>query len=69
MRIGELAAQAGVSVQAVHSYERRGLLARPARQPSGYREPRLTGPEEVKAFLGAAIERSRVGGANAAGPA
>jgi DNA-binding transcriptional MerR regulator len=38
MLIGELAAKAGVSVQAVRYYERRGLLARPARRPSGYRE-------------------------------
>src|SRR5438477_4211605 len=38
MRIGELAAKAGVSVQTVRYYERRGLLPRPARRPSGYRE-------------------------------
>jgi MerR family transcriptional regulator, copper efflux regulator len=38
MRIGQVAAEAGVSVQAVRHYERRGLLPQPARRPSGYRE-------------------------------
>lgn len=39
MRIGQLAAAAGVSVQTVRYYERRGLLKRPARdRPSGYRD-------------------------------
>lgn len=38
MKIGDLAARAGVSVQAVRYYERRGLLPAPARTPSGYRE-------------------------------
>ncbi|MCC7080399.1 MAG: Cd(II)/Pb(II)-responsive transcriptional regulator [Burkholderiales bacterium] len=37
MRIGELAAQAGVEVQTVRFYEREGLLAVPARTASGYR--------------------------------
>ena len=34
MGIGEVAATAGVSVQAIRYYERRGLLPRPARRPS-----------------------------------
>jgi DNA-binding transcriptional MerR regulator len=38
MRIGEAAAQAGVSVQTLRYYERRGLISKPARRPSGYRE-------------------------------
>ncbi|MHB1194636.1 MAG: heavy metal-responsive transcriptional regulator [Longimicrobiales bacterium] len=38
MKIGELAAQTGVSVQAVRFYERSGLLPAPARTRSGYRE-------------------------------
>ena len=38
MKIGDLARQAGVSVQAVRYYERRGLLAEPRRRASGYRE-------------------------------
>lgn len=38
MKIGEMAEQAGVSVQAVRYYERRGLLPAPDRTTSGYRE-------------------------------
>ena len=38
MRIGVLARRAGVNVQTVRYYERRGLLAAAARRPSGYRE-------------------------------
>src|SRR4051812_17580408 len=38
MRIGATAAQAGVNVQTLRYYERRGLLPRPPRRPSGYRE-------------------------------
>jgi len=37
MRIGEVAAQAGVSVDTVRFYERRRLLPTPERTPSGYR--------------------------------
>jgi DNA-binding transcriptional MerR regulator len=37
MLIGELAARAGASVQAVRLYERRGLLRKPARTAAGYR--------------------------------
>ena len=35
--IGQVARRAGVGVQTVRYYERRGLLARPARRPSGQR--------------------------------
>ncbi len=38
MRIGEVAAQAGVNVQTIRFYERRGLLKRPRRLSSGYRD-------------------------------
>ncbi|MEJ2204776.1 MAG: MerR family transcriptional regulator [Gemmatimonadota bacterium] len=38
MKIGELAERAGVSVQTVRYYERRGLLPEPERTRSGYRE-------------------------------
>ena len=38
MRIGELAKQAGISVQTIRFYERRGLLPKPARTASGYRQ-------------------------------
>ena len=37
MRIGEAASEAGVNVQTLRYYERRGLLKDPKRQPSGYR--------------------------------
>jgi DNA-binding transcriptional MerR regulator len=37
VQIGELAKRAGVTVQAVRFYERRGLLPSPARKDSGYR--------------------------------
>jgi len=38
MTIGQLADAAGVNVQTVRYYERRGLLPEPPRTPSGYRE-------------------------------
>jgi len=38
LRIGEVAARAGVSIQALRYYERRGLLEKPSRRPSGYRQ-------------------------------
>jgi Hg(II)-responsive transcriptional regulator len=38
MRIGAAAEQAGVNVQTLRYYERRGLLPRPPRRESGYRE-------------------------------
>jgi MerR family mercuric resistance operon transcriptional regulator len=37
MRTGEVAAAAGVNVQTLRYYERRGLLPEPARRASGYR--------------------------------
>ncbi len=37
MKIGELAKQAGVNIQTVRFYERRGLLPEPTRKESGYR--------------------------------
>ncbi len=37
MRIGQVATQAGVNIQTLRYYERRGLLKAPDRQPSGYR--------------------------------
>src|SRR5207244_6106668 len=38
MRIGAAAELAGVNVQTLRYYERRGLLPRPPRRDSGYRE-------------------------------
>lgn len=37
MRIGELAAKAGVNIQSVRFYERRRILREPVRTASGYR--------------------------------
>ena len=37
MRMGELAAQAGVSVATIRYYEQQGLLDKPARSESNYR--------------------------------
>ena len=45
MRIGELAAQAGVDVQTLRYYEREGLIEAPARTASGYRS---YGPTHVE---------------------
>ncbi len=38
MKIGEVAREAGVGIDAVRFYEREGLLPEPARRPSGYRD-------------------------------
>ena len=38
MKIGQIAQRAGIGVDAVRFYERRGVLARAARTASGYRE-------------------------------
>ncbi|MEN3281006.1 MAG: hypothetical protein V7607_2146 [Solirubrobacteraceae bacterium] len=44
MRTGQVAEQAGVNVQTLRYYERRGLLPEPARRESGYR---VYGPDAV----------------------
>lgn len=51
MRIGQLAAAAGVSVQAVRFYERRGLIAAPERRGSGYRDYPATAVDEIRRVL------------------
>lgn len=38
MKIGEVARRAGVTIDTIRFYERRGVLSAPARRPSGYRE-------------------------------
>jgi Hg(II)-responsive transcriptional regulator len=38
LRIGAVAGKAGVNIQTLRYYERRGLLRPPGRTPSGYRE-------------------------------
>jgi Hg(II)-responsive transcriptional regulator len=45
MRTGEVAARAGVNVQTLRYYERRGLLPEPDRRESGYR---VYGAEAVR---------------------
>ncbi|MGW1990445.1 MerR family transcriptional regulator [Embleya sp. NPDC001921] len=47
MRIGELAAIAGVTTRAVRHYHRIGLLPEPPRQPNGYREYSLRDAVEL----------------------
>ena len=37
MKIGQVAKETGLSVHGVRFYEREGLLEKPAREPSGYR--------------------------------
>ena len=37
MQIGQVASRAGVNVETLRYYERRGLLPQPERRPSGYR--------------------------------
>jgi len=37
MKIGQVAKAAGIGIDAVRFYERRGLIPKPGRQPSGYR--------------------------------
>lgn len=37
LKVGEVAKQAGVSLQTIHYYERRGLLPKPPRTESNYR--------------------------------
>ena len=38
MKTGEVAAAAGVNIQTLRYYERRGILQEPERRSSGYRE-------------------------------
>src|SRR5262245_23471171 len=38
MRIGDIAERAGVNVETLRYYERRGLLPEPVRSPGGHRE-------------------------------
>src|SRR5215471_4851021 len=51
MRIGQLAAAAGVTVQTLRFYERRGLIVAPARRDSGYREYSSDAVEQVRKIL------------------
>jgi redox-sensitive transcriptional activator SoxR len=57
MRVGEVAERAGVNVETLRYYERRGLLPVPERTPSGHRRY----DEETVRFLGAIKEAQEVG--------
>src|SRR5580765_4164069 len=57
MRVGEVAARAGVNVETLRYYERRGLLPEPERAPSGHRRC----DEETVRFL-VAIKEAQAGG-------
>jgi DNA-binding transcriptional MerR regulator len=48
MRTSELAERAGVNTQTLRYYERRGLLARPPRSTSGYRNYPATAEQLVR---------------------
>jgi redox-sensitive transcriptional activator SoxR len=57
MRVGEVAARAGVNVETLRYYERRGLLPQPDREPSGHRRY----DEETVRFLRAIKEAQALG--------
>src|SRR6059058_3587646 len=57
MRVGEVAIRAGVNVETLRYYERRGLLPEPRREPSGHRRY----DEETVRFLRAIKEAQSVG--------
>ena len=57
MRVGEVAERAGVNVETLRYYERRGLLPTPDRAPSGHR----LYDEDTVRFLGAIKEAQAVG--------
>ena len=57
VRVGEVAERAGVNVETLRYYERRGLLPTPERTPSGHRRY----DEETVRFLGAIKEAQAVG--------
>src|ERR1700755_2851311 len=57
MRVGEVAERAGVNVETLRYYERRGLLPAPDRSPSGHRRYE----EETVRFLRAIKEAQALG--------
>src|SRR5262245_9164243 len=48
MKIGEVAREAGVSIDTVRFYERRGVLPAPQRRPSGYRTYTASTVERIR---------------------
>lgn len=64
MKIGELAAQTGVSVRSLRYYERQGLIA-PLRQANGYREYSALAVETVetiKLYLNLGLSTEEISG-------
>jgi DNA-binding transcriptional MerR regulator len=57
LRTGEVAQQAGVNIQTLRYYERRGLIAEPARSPGGHR----TYPPDTVTLLGVIKAAQRLG--------
>ena len=54
MRIGQVAKQVGITVEAIRFYEKKGLIESPGRNESGYRDY----PEDVVQFV-AFIKRAK----------
>jgi len=48
VKIGQVATEAGVSVDTVRFYERRGVLPAPDRRPSGYRDYPASTVERIR---------------------
>ncbi len=57
LRTGEVAQRAGVNIQTLRYYERRGLIAEPRRSPGGHR----TYPVDTVALLGVIKAAQRLG--------
>src|SRR5688572_14998113 len=57
LRTGEVAERAGVNVQTLRYYERRGLIAEPQRSPGGHR----TYPADTVTLLGVIRSAQRLG--------
>ena len=57
LRTGEVAQRAGVNIQTLRYYERRGLIAEPLRSPGGHR----TYPVDTVALLGVIKAAQRLG--------
>jgi DNA-binding transcriptional MerR regulator len=57
LRTGEVATRAGVNIQTLRYYERRGLIAEPARSPGGHR----TYPADTVTLLGVIKAAQRLG--------
>ncbi len=71
LTIGQLAAHVGVTVRAIRHYHQLGLLAEPARDPSGYRRYDAQAAADlirIKALAGAGVPLARIRQLLVAGP-